>query len=129
MGEETRMLNAALISDIIGKVISLPDQKVGQQVEIVGYYRGWDLLEAVKGRPPTTYNDLVIAYNGGVIYITENAPPNFNPASPHNIILSAPVANPSMSATTRATDIADFYYSSQDSAFLFEKFLSHWRKL
>jgi len=79
--EETRVMNAARISDIIGKIISQPDQYLSQQVEIVGYFRGWDLLKEVKGSPPVTRSDWVIADNSGAIYVTGNAPPNLNPAS------------------------------------------------
>ena len=79
--EETRVMNAARISDIIGKINSQPGQYLSQQVEIVGYFRGWDLLKEVKEAPPVTRSDWVIADNSGAIYVTGNAPPNLNPAS------------------------------------------------
>lgn len=82
--EETHVANISGISNIISNIISHPDQYVGRQVEIVGYYRGWDLLKEVQGTPPVTRSDWVIADNSGAVYVTGIAPQNFNPASPQD---------------------------------------------
>ena len=79
--EETRAASIVRISDILGNIISRPDQYLDKQVEIVGYYHGWDLLKEVQGTPPVTRSDWVIADNSGAIYVTGMAPHNLDPAS------------------------------------------------
>jgi hypothetical protein len=66
---------------IIGDILSRPDSYIGQQVEIVGTYRGWDLLKEVQGTPPVTRSDWVIADTSGAIYVTGIGPQGLDPAS------------------------------------------------
>lgn len=73
------------LSDIIGDIISHPDQYQGQQVEITGYYRGWNLLKEAQGAPPVTRSDWVIADNSGAIYVTGSLPQNLDPSSQKDI--------------------------------------------
>jgi hypothetical protein len=50
-------------------------------VEVVGFFRGWDLLKEVKGTSPVTRSDWVITDRSGAIYVTGMIPPNLDPAS------------------------------------------------
>lgn len=79
--QETQAMSASLISNVIAAVIAHPNDYAGREVEIVGYYRGWDLLKEVQGTSPVTRSDWVIADNSGAIYVTGIAPQNLNPAS------------------------------------------------
>lgn len=82
--QETRTVSITRISNVIADIIAHPDQYADRQVEIVGYYRGWDLLKEVQGTPPVTRSDWVIADNSGAIYVTGGAPQNLDPASPQD---------------------------------------------
>ncbi len=82
--QETRMVSVNRISNVIADIIAHPDQYADRQVEIVGYYRGWDLLKEVQGTPPATRSDWVIADNSGAIYVTGISLQNLDPASQQN---------------------------------------------
>jgi hypothetical protein len=79
--EQTRVANLSRLSDMIENILSHPDSYIDQQVEIIGYFRGWDLLKEVKGTSPVTRSDWVIADRSGAIYVTGMIPPNLDPAS------------------------------------------------
>ena len=78
---QTRAANFTRLSDLVSTILSQPDLYIGQQVEIIGYFRGWDLLKEVKGTSPVTRSDWVIADQSGAIYVTGLIPPNLDPAS------------------------------------------------
>jgi hypothetical protein len=78
---KTRMATFTRLSDLVATILSQPDSYLGQQVEIVGYFRGWNLLKEVKGSSPVTRSDWVIADQSGAIYVTGIIPPNLDPAS------------------------------------------------
>jgi hypothetical protein len=69
------------LSNIIGDIIKSPGEFDGKTVEIVGYFRGWDLLDEAGGSPPVTRSDWVIADNSGAIYVTGMLPQDLDPAS------------------------------------------------
>jgi hypothetical protein len=50
-------------------------------VEIVGYFRGWDLLDEVGSSAQVTRSDWVITDNSGSIYVTGLMPENLDPSS------------------------------------------------
>lgn len=79
--QETRPATAMLMTNLIGELIKHPDRFIGQQVEVIGFFRGWDLLKEVKGSSPVTRSDWVIADSSGAIYVTGIIPPNLDPAS------------------------------------------------
>jgi hypothetical protein len=70
-----------ILSNIIGDIIKSPGEFDGKTVEIVGYFRGWDLLDEAGGSPPVTRSDWVIADNSGAIYVTGLLPKGLDPAS------------------------------------------------
>jgi hypothetical protein len=74
-------VSATRLTSIIGEIIDHPDQFIGQQVEVIGFYRGWDLLKEVKSAPPVTRSDWVIADNSGAIYVTGIGAQGLDPAS------------------------------------------------
>jgi len=61
------------LTDIIGSIISEPFSFEGQNITIVGYYRGWDLLHEVNTPPPVTHSDWVVKDSTGAIYISANS--------------------------------------------------------
>ena len=55
---------------IIGSIVAEPFAFEGQDIMIVGYYRGWDLLHEANTAPPVTRSDWVIKDSTGAIYIS-----------------------------------------------------------
>ena len=76
---ETPMVN--LPSNLIGEILASPDDFAGKQVNITGYYRGWDLLKEVSNGSPVTRSDWVIADETGAMYVTGVAPEGLDPSS------------------------------------------------
>ena len=74
-------MTATLLTNIIGEIIDHPDQFINQQVEVIGYYRGWDLLKEAQTSPPVTRSDWVIADSSGAIYVTGIGLQGLDPAS------------------------------------------------
>ena len=70
---------------MIGNILSSPELYTGKQVEIVGYYRGWDLLKEIQSGPPVSRSDWVIADDSGAIYVTGLAPQRLDPSSRNDI--------------------------------------------
>jgi hypothetical protein len=62
------------MTNIVGKILKNPAQYMGKQVEVIGYYRGWDLLGEAQTGPPITRSDWVIKDNSGAIYIVGISP-------------------------------------------------------
>lgn len=69
---------AGSLTDIIGRILASPQDYLDQEVEIIGYYRGWDLLDEAGTPPPVTWSDWVIKDSSGAIYIEAGVP---NPAT------------------------------------------------
>ena len=74
-------MTATRLTSIVGEIIDHPDQFIGQQVEVIGYFRGWDLLMEAQGASPVTRSDWVIADSSGAIYVTGIGPQGLDPAS------------------------------------------------
>lgn len=60
----------ATFTNIVQDILSLPENFTGQQVVVVGYYRGWDLLGEASGQSPVTRSDWVIKDDSGAIYVS-----------------------------------------------------------
>lgn len=58
---------------IIGSIIAEPMAFEGKDVTIVGYYRGWDLLQEANIGPPVTRSDWVIKDSTGAIYVSASS--------------------------------------------------------
>jgi putative hemolysin len=73
----------SIFTDVVGKIINQPNDYIGQEVSITGYFRGWDLLGETGYSPPVTRSDWVIKDGSGAIYIAaeEGAEIPFNPSS------------------------------------------------
>ena len=52
----------------IGEILADPEAYRGKRVVVVGYYRGWDLLDEADAPPPVTRSDVVVADATGGIY-------------------------------------------------------------
>lgn len=58
------------IARVIGSIIAEPSTFEGQDVTVIGYYRGWDLLQEANTAPPITRSDWVIKDSTGAIYVS-----------------------------------------------------------
>jgi hypothetical protein len=58
------------LSHLLGRVLESPQDFEGQEVTVVGYYRGWDLLAEVNAPPPVTRSDWVLADATGALYVS-----------------------------------------------------------
>ncbi|HID65277.1 MAG TPA: hypothetical protein EYP49_21380 [Anaerolineae bacterium] len=58
------------LSHLLGRILESPQEFEGQEVTVVGYYRGWDLLGEANAPPPVTRSDWVIADATGAIYVS-----------------------------------------------------------
>ena len=61
---------AYAFTSIVQDILSNPGKYAGQEVVIVGYYRGWNLLGEASGQSPVTRSDWVIKDNSGAIYVS-----------------------------------------------------------
>ena len=73
------------VSNLIAGILQAPDDYLGTEVEITGYFQGWDLLGEVGGPPPVTRSDWVIADEGGALYVTGMLPTGLDPASKDDV--------------------------------------------
>lgn len=77
------------LSHLLGRVLESPQEFQGQEVTVVGYYRGWDLLGEADAPPPVTRSDWVIADATGAVYVSAaSATPAdlpFGPGSGHDL--------------------------------------------
>ncbi len=71
---------AVHLTDWVGTILNAPREFDGRTFEIVGYYRGWNLLGEARGTPATR-SDWVIADDGGAIYVTGAVPRGLDPSS------------------------------------------------
>ena len=58
------------LSHLLGRILESPQEFAGQEVAVVGYYRGWDLLGEANAPPPVTRSDWVMADATGAIYVS-----------------------------------------------------------
>jgi hypothetical protein len=58
------------LSHLLGRILESPHEFRGQEVTVVGYYRGWDLLGEANASPPVTRSDWVMADARGAIYVS-----------------------------------------------------------
>jgi len=79
----TNLSERATLTDITQTILAEPKKQVGKEVEIVGYYRGWNLFGEASGRSPVTRSDWVIKDKSGSIYVQagEKTDPNLSPGS------------------------------------------------
>jgi len=72
------------LTDIIASILATPSSFEGQQVTVIGYYRGWDILGEAETGPPVTRSDWVIRDVSGAIYVSassEAKPNGLDPSS------------------------------------------------
>jgi hypothetical protein len=73
------------LSSIVGSILDSPQDYAGQSVTIVGYYRGWDLLQEAVTVSPVTRSDWVIKDLTGAIYVSaghdSRVPDGLDPSS------------------------------------------------
>jgi len=69
------------LSHLLSRILESPQGFRGQEVTVVGYYRGWDLLGEANVPPPVTRSDWVMADATGAIYISaaSAAPADLSP--------------------------------------------------
>jgi hypothetical protein len=84
-GEATPVESTITVSNLIAEILQAPGDYLGAQVEITGYFHGWDLLDEVGEPPPVTRSDWVIADEGGALYVTGMLPAGLNPASRNDV--------------------------------------------
>jgi hypothetical protein len=76
-------------TSIIGFILNNPSDFQGREVTIVGYYRGWDLLQEANMPPPVTRSDWVITDTTGAIYVSAaspaKVPEGLSPGSLHSV--------------------------------------------
>jgi hypothetical protein len=75
---------AVHLTDWLGTILNAPREFDGRTFEIVGYYRGWNLLGEASGTP-NTRNDWTIADDSGAMYVTGLAPAGLNASSREDI--------------------------------------------
>jgi len=63
----------AQLTERVGSVIADPYSFEGQNITVVGYYRGWDLLHEANTSPPVTRSDWVIKDSTGAIYVSADS--------------------------------------------------------
>ncbi len=76
---------AVYLTDWVGTILQAPREFQGRAFDIVGYYRGSNLLGEASGSPPMSKTDWVIADETGAIYVTGAHPPNLDRKSRANI--------------------------------------------
>jgi len=57
-------------TQIVGQILDDPEGFAGQKVQVIGYFRGWDLLKEAEGESPVTRSDWVVKDDSGAIYVT-----------------------------------------------------------
>jgi hypothetical protein len=61
------------LTDLISSIIIEPSNYEGQEIVVIGYYRGWDLLHDVNLAPPVTRSDWVVKDSTGAIYVSASS--------------------------------------------------------
>ncbi|MBI3914534.1 MAG: hypothetical protein HY327_10185 [Chloroflexi bacterium] len=73
------------LTDWIGPIVSAPREFDGRTFEVVGYYRGANILGEAQGNPPKSKSDWVIADATGAMYVTGAPPAGFDLNSPRDV--------------------------------------------
>jgi hypothetical protein len=78
MGDDAYRLHLIIsklpeLSQVVGSIIAEPLAFEGENITVIGYYRGWDLLHEADMGPPVTRSDWVIKDSTGAIYISANS--------------------------------------------------------
>lgn len=60
------------MTNLAGQILADPGRFAGQEIVLVGYYRGWNLLGEAAGTQPVTAGDWVIKDDGGAIFVEAN---------------------------------------------------------
>jgi putative hemolysin len=78
----------SIFTNVVGKIINQPNDYIGQEVSVTGFFRGWDLLGETGNSPPVTRSDWVIKDGSGAMYIAseESVEIPFNPSSQENTV-------------------------------------------
>jgi len=61
------------LTQLVGSIIAEPSTFEGENITVIGYYRGWDLLHEADMGPPVTRSDWVIKDSTGAIYVSANS--------------------------------------------------------
>jgi|GEM_PF-829900 len=69
---------AVHLTDWLGAIVGAPREFDGRVFDIVGYFRGWNLLGEARGNPPVTRRDWVIADDSGAMYVAGATPPGLD---------------------------------------------------
>ncbi len=69
---------AVHITAWLGNILAAPREFEGRVFDIIGYFRGWNLLGEAAGSPPVTRSDWVIADDGGAMYVNGALPEGLN---------------------------------------------------
>lgn len=77
----TEVPGTSLLSNQISAILLSPQDYAGKEIEIIGFFRGWDLLAETGGSPPVTRSDWVIKDKNGAIYVTGLLPKGLDPSS------------------------------------------------
>jgi hypothetical protein len=64
----TSLVPEYLMTNVVNDILSDPTY-IDQEVYVLGYYRGWDLLKEVNASPPVTRSDWVVKDRSGAIYV------------------------------------------------------------
>jgi hypothetical protein len=65
---------AVHLTDTLGAIVAAPREFDGRTIDLVGYFRGANILGEVAGSPPKTRSDWVIADASGALYVTGSPP-------------------------------------------------------
>lgn len=76
---------AVHLTDWVGAILQAPREFEGRTFDIIGYFRGANLLGEASGGPPVTRSDWVVADESGAMYVTGSLPPGLNPHSRSDI--------------------------------------------
>jgi len=60
------------MTNLAGQILADPGRFAGQEVVLIGYYRGWNLLGEAAGAQPVTAGDWVIKDDGGALFVEAN---------------------------------------------------------
>lgn len=75
---------AVHLTDWLGAILNAPREFDGRTFEIIGYYRGWNLLGEARGTPHTR-SDWAIVDDSGAMYVTGLAPAGLSASSREDI--------------------------------------------
>jgi hypothetical protein len=98
---------ATLPTSLVGQILQSPGQFTGQDVEIVGFFHGWDELHEMAAAPPVTRSDWVIADAAGAIYVTGALAGGLDPASDSGTLLR-------LGATVRSSPDGQVYLEARN---------------